>query len=76
MVPAKQVRTLETQLDIGWVYANDIEPAGYKTRHTKVGQNFLIYIVQGTFPDHLKNNVFASCFGFACQVSLIECITQ
>ena len=29
MVPAKQVRTLETQLDIGWVYANDTEPAGY-----------------------------------------------
>ena len=29
MVPAKQVRTLDTQQDIGCVYANDNEPAIY-----------------------------------------------
>lgn len=27
IVPAKQVRMLESQQDIGWVYVNDIEPA-------------------------------------------------
>lgn len=30
IVPAKQVRMLETQQDIGWVQANDNEPAKVK----------------------------------------------
>lgn len=36
-VPAKHVRILETQQDMGWLYANDIEPAMYsRTKSTVV----------------------------------------